>query len=246
MMFDPATLDAAARPAWPALRSVEIDGWEARFSGGYTGRANSTTTAGTGTLPLDERIARVEAAYAAANQPPLFRIPDFTDPAVEHVLDTRGYEPLQRPSCVLTARDPLRGDEATVRIARDPDSAWLDAHAAADAVPPGQRAMHDALFQRTPAPRLFAAALDGHRVVAVAMTVLIGSLAVVQGVGTVPDARRRGHGRRVMRALLAAAWRDGADSTVLQMSATNDAARPMYEALGFRETYRYAYRKRAS
>jgi ribosomal protein S18 acetylase RimI-like enzyme len=244
--FDPVALDAAARPAWPALRSVDVDGWEARFSGGYTGRANSTTTVGTGRLPLDQRIARIEAAYQDAGQAPLFRIPDFTDDDVGAALTACGYAPLFRHSCVLASNDPVRGEEPSVRINRDPTLDWLDAHAEADAVGAEQRAMHDELFHRTPAPRLFAAALDGSRVVAVAMTVLAGDLAIVQGVGTAAEARRRGHARRVMRALLAEAWRQGARSTVLQVGANNEAAQPMYATLNFETIYQYAYRRRAA
>ncbi|GIL40377.1 GNAT family N-acetyltransferase [Roseiterribacter gracilis] len=244
MKFDPVALDAAARPAWPALRSIDIDGWDVRLSGGYTGRANSTTTTGTGALPLDERIARIEAAYADGGQPPIFRMPDFTDPAIGHALDARGYAPLHRHSLVLAANDPARNDEASVRITHAPDMAWLDTHAAADGVPLEQRALHDELFRRTPLPRLFAAAYDGAAIVSVAMTVLVGDLAVVQGVGTLATARRQGHGRRVMRALLAEAWRREARQVVLQVSATNEAAQPMYDALGFDPVYRYAYRKR--
>ncbi len=204
------------------------------------------TTTGDGVLPLDERIARVEAAYQEAGQAPLFRIPDFTDEAVTAALNARGYEPPFRHSCVLASNDPARSDEPSVQIHHDPTCDWLDAHAQADGVGIEQRAMHDDLFRRTPAPRLFASVLDGSHVVAVAMTVLIGDLAVVQGVGTLEAARRRGYGRRVMRALLAEAWRQGTRSTVLQVGANNDAAQPMYMSLNFERIYQYAYRRRAS
>ncbi|MDB5366741.1 MAG: acetyltransferase, family [Rhodospirillales bacterium] len=225
------------------MRSVEIDGWEARFSGGYTGRANSTTTVGEGKLALDDRIARIEAAYAEAGQPPWFRIPDFSDDEVTRALDARGYSEAFRGALVLAAADPERGNEIGIRITRDPEADWLDAHAAADNVPPQQRAVHDALFAKVGTPRWFAGALEGQRIVSVAMVALIGELAVIQGVGTRAESRRRGHARRVMRALLAESWRHGARGAMLQVAVDNDVAQAMYGGLGFERTYQYAYRR---
>jgi ribosomal protein S18 acetylase RimI-like enzyme len=242
-MFDRRALDAASRPAWPALRSIEIDGWEARFSGGYTGRANSTTTVGGGALPLDERIARIEAAYAEARQPPWFRIPDFSHDEVTEALDARGYSAAFRGAFVLAAADPARGDETAIRITPDPESGWLDTHAAADEVPAQQRGVHDALFAKVPAPRLFAGALEDRRIVSVAMVALVGDLAVIQGVGTHAGFRRQGHARRVLRALLAEAWRRGARAAMLQVAVGNEAAQLIYAALGFKRIYQYSYRR---
>jgi N-acetylglutamate synthase len=240
-------LDRISRLVWPALRSIDVDGWEVRLSEGYTGRANSTTTLDEGgALPLASRIAAVEQAYDEALRPPWFRIPDFTDKSIDAALDARGYGRPFRAARVLTSADPVRDTEAALRIASTPEPAWLDTHAVADAVAADQRAAHDALFHRMPAPRLFAAALDGPQMVAVAAAALHGDVAFVHGVGTHPAARRRGHAGRVLRGLFDAAYREGARFFALQVGADNEAASPIYASLGFDEAYRYAYRRRDS
>jgi GNAT superfamily N-acetyltransferase len=59
---------------------------------------------------------------------------------------------------------------------------------------------------------------------------------------TVPDKRRQGYGRRLMSALLQWGKTQGATTAYLQVTTVNHPAIALYEALGFREAYRYHYR----
>jgi len=58
-------LERLALSAWPALEDVDYDGWRLRAAQGYTGRANAVTPLTHGGLPVAEKIAYVEAWYAA-------------------------------------------------------------------------------------------------------------------------------------------------------------------------------------
>lgn len=62
---------------------------------------------------------------------------------------------------------------------------------------------------------------------------VVGPDAEVLTVGTVPAARRRGIGRRLLRALLAEAARRGASQVFLEVRVDNDAAIALYEDEGF-------------
>jgi GNAT superfamily N-acetyltransferase len=54
--------------AWPPLTNVLYDGWVLSFSDGYTRRANSVHSLYPSRLPLADKIAVCEAAYAARGQ----------------------------------------------------------------------------------------------------------------------------------------------------------------------------------
>lgn len=56
----------------------------------------------------------------------------------------------------------------------------------------------------------------------------------IGGMGVIPAARRRGHGDRVMRAVLDAARERGLATVRLEVLVQNDPAIPLYERLGFR------------
>jgi len=59
-----------------------------------------------------------------------------------------------------------------------------------------------------------------------------------------PDKRRRGHGERLMRGLLAWGCEAGAERAYLQVMLTNAPALALYRKLGFEEAYPYWYRVR--
>jgi ribosomal protein S18 acetylase RimI-like enzyme len=63
-------------------------------------------------------------------------------------------------------------------------------------------------------------------------------------IATHPAHRRRGHGRRLMRDLMAWGCAHGARTGYLQVTTENAPARALYAGLGFREVHPYWYRMR--
>lgn len=62
---------------------------------------------------------------------------------------------------------------------------------------------------------------------------VIGREAEILTVGVIPDARRHGLGRDLLRALLSAAREQGATETYLEVRLDNEAAIALYESEGF-------------
>ena len=60
---------------------------------------------------------------------------------------------------------------------------------------------------------------------------------------TLPDYRGRGLGGNLVRSLLAAGARQGAGIAYLQVGAENHQAQSLYAGFGFRDHYRYHYRR---
>ena len=58
----------------PALQTQLYDGWQLRFSNGYTGRANSISMLYPSTIDEDEKIAECERRYAEQNLACNFKI----------------------------------------------------------------------------------------------------------------------------------------------------------------------------
>lgn len=76
--------------------------------------------------------------------------------------------------------------------------------------------------------------IEDGKPVAFAMLGIRGRRGWVGGMGVVPSARRRGHGERVMRAVLDTARERGLATVRLEVLVQNVQAIPLYEALGFR------------
>lgn len=80
--------------------------------------------------------------------------------------------------------------------------------------------------------------LEQERPVAGAMLLFSHGIAGVYWVGTLPDARGRGHAERIMRSLCNRAFDRGARAVVLQASPFGE---PIYRRLGYQEITRYPW-----
>jgi N-acetylglutamate synthase len=77
--------------------------------------------------------------------------------------------------------------------------------------------------------------------VSIGQAVADGEWVGLYAIATDPARRRQGHGRALVRQLLAWGRQHGATRSYLQVIATNAPAVRLYEQLGFAEAFRYWY-----
>ena len=244
-MISIAELDGLMHRAWPAQTTAQVDGWIARLSGGVTHRANSV-------LPLEApadvgaAVDEVEKLYGQRGLPPSFQIGRTTrPPELDEYLSTRGYEACNATVLqVAEVSEVLRRTSAPgggAHVAEAPDEDWMDLWWSVDGRG-GEEARAVAVAILTGVPSLYASIYDERGIAAV------GRLALVDGWGGLycmavrSDARRRGHGQAVLRALLICAADHGIRDVWLQVLADNDPARSLYEGVGFAPAANHHYR----
>lgn len=244
-MISIPALDGLMHRAWQARTTVRVDGWLARLSGGVTHRANSVLPRD---VPADvgNAVAEVEALYRDRGLPPIFQIGRAARPVeLDEYLAGRGYE--ARSATIVEVaevgevlrRTSAPGDGA--RVTEAPDEDWMDLWWSVDGRG-GAEARAVAVDILTGTSSLYASVYDSRG------TAAVGRLALVDGWGGLycmavrPDARRRGHGRAVLRALLICAADRGIRDVWLQVLADNTSARCLYEGVGFAPTANYHYR----
>ncbi|GAA2859149.1 hypothetical protein GCM10010517_17660 [Streptosporangium fragile] len=224
--------------AWPAIDRVDAGGWTLRAAAGVTKRANSV-------LPLGARedlVAAVEEAekfYADRGLPCVFSVGGGAAPGLDEVLEARGYR-VADPTLVMTA--PLDGaleEEDGVELADAPSQPWLDVWWSVDGRF-GDDGLATAARILTGVPATYASL--GRQ--AVGRGVVQGEWFGVYSMAVVPHARRAGLGRRVLRALLSHARKQGTRWAYLVVVESNTAARSLYERQGFTVAGRYHYRIR--
>jgi ribosomal protein S18 acetylase RimI-like enzyme len=230
--------------AWPAPRRVFHDGWVLGFGGGFTGRANSVHPIYDGSFDVEEKIGFCERAYAAQRLPTLFKMsPAYRPDDLEERLTARGYRTLQQTSVRVVELEKDGTRNAAMEIRDAPEERWLksvvqfrglsdhDAHALATIVKAIAR------------PTAFASIVLSDGVAACGLGVVDGPWVGLFDIVTREDRRGRGHATSLVRGLLAWATRLGATRAYLQVMLENAAALRLYDKLGFREAYRYCYRK---
>ena len=235
-------LEEFAFRGWPALETIDQAGWRLRFAGGYTKRANSINPLRPEAPSDDATLDRLESPYRQRGQRPVWRLTPLTPAAVGPTLDRRGYPVIEESLLQVCALESGRfGADPEVRIHATPVPAWLAAFIEHSPVAPQHRASMLGMLAAIAKPGFALLEQDGEPM-AMALGAIEGDHMGLFDVLVMPKARRRGLARRVTESLYAWAMSKGARVAYLQVVATNAAARPLYQAQGFRTVYTYHYR----
>lgn len=240
--------------AWPPRHVLDVGGWEVRFAGGYTGRANSVNPWGPARGDLDRNVRRCEDLFRERELRPVFRITPAVDPPdLDAVLERRGYVRrsetavlIREPAGVSGAPDPApatrgRPDaELTILESVTPD--WLASISKWVGVPPEREPLHRAILEAIRPPAAFALLRAGGENVACGLAVREPPWVGLFDLATAPERRGRGFGTSLVTGLLGWGAAGGAPRAYLQVVAGNDPAIRLYRRLGFREAYPYWYR----
>ncbi len=252
--------------AWPALQTIVYDGWILRFAEGYTKRSNSVNPLYPSTLPLGEKIETCEARYRSLELPTIFKITEAeSQRPIDDALARVGYEKIDE-TVVMTrqlasadavsaalspnaadsssaAASPAATNAAALSLASAFDDQWIEAFCACGKHQ-GELSVIGRILVNVIVPIVVASATEK------GMTVGCGYGAIDSGWVGLYDIvvdeknRRRGHGEAIVAAILERSAELGASRAYLQVVAANAPARKLYSKLGFRDSYRYWYRRR--
>jgi N-acetylglutamate synthase len=236
-------LEERAFNAWPALRSAQCNGWLFRFSERLTRRANSVNALAPAGHFL-ETLDLAETLYARLSLPTIFRLSPLAGEEPDASLHRAGYRHLDETFVLTAALDDGFRIDPDVSIDTEPTPAWSEGFATANGISPVMRGVHDRMLASILMPAGYATVVEDGKPVAYGLAVVERGMVGLFDIVTVPEARRRGAGRLLVKSLLAWGRSQGATASYLQVLGTNDAARGLYGGFGFQEAYRYHYRIR--
>lgn len=243
---DLRALERATLSTVPAPR-IAFDGpFVVRAFAGGTGRANAASSIDPAHDPaLAERIARIEALYAAQGLPPRFRCTPLDPPGLADMLAARGYVPKDETVILLAPIAAIAAPDAAATALPAPNADWMAVTATAEHQTPARRREKEG----NPALLMVPGAWITLRIDSVAAAVIsvaaAGELAGFFDLAVRPECRRRGLAARTVRAAAQWAREHGSEWLFCQVAAANAASLALNTGLGMTEAYRYRYMVRA-
>jgi ribosomal protein S18 acetylase RimI-like enzyme len=239
-------LEERAGNAWPALRTLLVDGWVVRLADGFSKRSNSACAYVPFARPVGAVIEEIEAIYRRAGQPSIIRLTPLAPSGDADILAARGYAPLDDTH--LMTRRLQAGDgpvDPALRLEARPGEAWLDAFSRHNHHGPAYRQTVRSVAELIAHDTVFATLIHDGEPVAWGHAVQERGLVGLFNIVVSPDHRRQGHAGRLTRALMAWGRDRGAHFAYLQVTDENRQAKALYEGLGFTGSYMYRYWKKA-
>ena len=244
----------------PCLCEEVYDGWLLRFAKGYTKRANSVSVVGTSDVPYVDKIIYCEGRYAKKNLPAVFKI---TPMALEldGLLEKQGYSAVDKTNVMTVdllkkgnmvtksngdskckATDVSGMGEVSVVIEEKFTEAWQYYYFTFNKVSPASVPTAKKIQGKITNPVLCATVYVDKKAVACGLGVIEQEYVGLLDIVVKEEYRGFGFGKVLCKSLLDRGKVKGAAIGYLQVVDSNEAAKKLYEGLGFENVYSYWYR----
>lgn len=230
--------------AWPALQTMQYDGWLLRFAGGVTKRSNSVSLLYPSSIDPSEKIAFCDALYRSQGITPCFKITDSAFPeGIDEALAEKGYLICADISFqTMQIGEVERTNDPSLILESDLNPFWIGEFIRMNRFDPARQPVYEAIMRQVMTPKCLVSIQHDLKTVAVGLGVLEGKYIGIFDLVVDPAVRRKGLARMVMDAILHWGRQNGAETAYLQVLTDNDPALQLYRSMGFREIYRYWYR----
>lgn len=249
-------LEKIGQDVHPPLKKVNVDGWIAGFSEGYTGRANSVLAFDRGQTPMEAKVEEVENLYVKENLPCIFKMTEASAEGLKELLENRGYKST-KPSDVMTVscdssvllekfEEVEEPEEIGVIITGAPDEAWLNPffeyeNRTDEKTISIAKRQFDLIDQNENLTALYCRIQIWGKDVAVASAVIEDGILFLLNVVVNPTCRGKGYGKILVKEILENACDMGAEKLCLQVMKDNPVAINLYKSFGFEYFYSYWY-----
>ncbi len=244
-LADVRRIEAVGFRSFPSTTTHYDGTWAIRLTAGHPAkRLNSVTPLDPNdTNDIERRVELARRRFDGFGRPLVFRILPLAPKALSTLLDEKGW-PLFDESLVMAA--PLDREKLAAAVDQLPlqdtgrwVDAWLKLAGEDSARKPGMVEVISAIRADT---GLFLMEEPAGLPVSAVRCVRDNDLAGFFEMETEAGRRRRGHGKSVFASAMKWAAGHGARTAWLQVEASNEPARALYESFGFGELYRYHYR----
>ena len=241
-------MEAVSFRSFPST-STYFDGtWAIRLTAGHPAkRLNSINPLDPSDYAgLERRLELAERRFSNFGRPLVFRQSPLAPRQLETMLDRLGWKRFEESIVmVLDLYDHdytgFNGWEQELEVGK-----WVDTYLALSAEDADRKpGLVEVIGSIEPNSGMFTRMHEAENVAAV-RCVQDNDLAGIFDMVTGSEHRKQGHARELVGGALKWAKLSGARHAWLQVVADNQAALNLYEAFGFQELYRYAYRKAPS
>lgn len=231
--------------AWPAISTLFYDGWVLRFADGFTKRANSVSPLYSSTINPLEKIRYCQGLYKAWKQETLFKMTKGVHPAcLDRILEKEGYEYIAETSVQFLDLAAFRGNmDPEIKLIEQPDEKWFLEFSRRNKMSWEHHDIHIKVVNNIVLPKAAFSLYEDEDIIGFGLGVIENGYLGIYDILVAELRRGRGIGFRIMSSLLSWGKSMGARYSYLQVKEENRAGWVLYKKLGYKELYRYWYRR---
>jgi len=242
------TIEELAMNAWPSLQTVLYDGWVIRLSQGYGNRANSVNLIYPSKIKLEEKLNYCDGLFTRHNLLTTYKLLSCQEhEAIEETLERLNYRKINETSIQVCKMPEKPGNNAKGIIVSDGFSGqWKESVIEFNRIEEKHTSIFRKIVDNVAIEKIVVhKEIDG-KIVGCGYGAIERNYVGIFDIVVKEEFRGKGYGREIVEAILSGAAKKGAKTTYLQVMINNPIALHLYEKMGYRELYRYWYRKNNS
>ena len=241
------TIEELTINAWPSLQTILLGGWIIRMADGYTKRSNSVIPLYSFESNIDEKINYCKTIYKNCNLPIIYKIIECE----EHKLIDKRLEELKYDKIDVTSVQVYDGINQTnflkenIIIDNIFSENWKKCFFYCNSITDSKViATIESMLKNVRYDIISVFKMENENLVACGYGVIERGFIGLFDIIVKEEFRGKGYGREIVETILAKAKGAGIKKAYLSVVNNNAIAKNMYEKIGFKEIYKYWYRKK--
>ena len=239
------TIEEMTMNAWPSLQTIILDGWIIRMANGYTKRANSVNPIYSFGNRLDEKISYCENLFKKNELPVIFKIIDCEEQKIiDEKLETLNYSKIDLTSVQICNEITIKNNMEQMSIDKNFTENWKNCFYFCNNINDMEtKKTIENMLKNVRHNIISVYKLEKETFVGCGYGVIENGFIGLFDIIVKEEFRGKGYGKKIVGAILAKAKETGIKKAYLAVVNNNEIAKKISKKFGFKEMYKYWYRK---
>jgi ribosomal protein S18 acetylase RimI-like enzyme len=231
--------------AWPSIQTVVYDGWIIRLANGYTKRANSVNPIYPSKINLEEKIEYCKKLYTKYNLPTVYKLVECNEhKMIDKKLETLNYEIVDITSVqICNDIKILEKNYSGINVNIDFTGEWINGFIGCNNIKTKFIETLKIMLKNITGNKIVVYKELDKEIVGCGYGVIENGYIGLFDIVVKENERGNGYGKEIVQSILSVAGNGGIKKSYLQVVNNNEIAKRLYEKIGYREEYKYWYRK---
>jgi ribosomal protein S18 acetylase RimI-like enzyme len=239
------TIEELSMNAWPSIQTVVYDGWIIRLANGYTKRANSVNPIYQSKINLEEKIEYCKKLYTKYNLPTVYKLVECDEhKTIDKKLETLNYEIVDITSVqICNDIKILEKNYSGINVNINFTEEWTNGFIGCNNIKTEFIGTLKIMLENITGNKIVVYKELDKEIVGCGYGVIENGYIGLFDIVVKENERGNGYGKEIVQSILSVAGKDGIKKSYLQVVNNNKIAKRLYEKIGYREEYKYWYRK---
>ena len=246
------TIEELSMNAWPSLQTILYDGWVIRLANGYTNRPNSINPIYPSKIKPEEKFEYCDELFTRHNLLAAYKLvglgkdkPCDEHKAINAKLEKLNYEIVNETSIqVREISTPKKNNFDGMIVSCDFDTQWIESVIDYNRIEEKHIPTFKKILENIAVEKIVVRKEIGNEIIGCGYGAIENNHVGIFDIVVKEKYRGKGYGREIVETILFEAGKRGVENSYLQVLLNNPVALHLYEKMGYREIYRYWYRKK--